>query len=372
MASSGQSAWPYPYACFSGEIMKAINFPFRKKLVPILVGIGLFLLVGIGTAAYVHRDFLHIYTFPGPLSGVNRGGEALGGFSSHAMFEQECVHCHAPVHCITDTKCQDCHMDVARQRAEALGLHSLFPGTEKCQTCHVEHRGRDAVISAVLLRNINHQQLSGFTLALHETRFDGTAMICEDCHTEGRFARDEVSCVACHAEADGELIAQHSAEHGENCLGCHDGTGYIVDFDHDTAYLLEAGHEDVACVACHAAQQFAGTSQVCGACHQEPDVHDGQFGQDCMRCHTAVAWAPAQLTQHRFNLNHGDGVTLECNACHTATYVEVSCASCHEAADMQAAHTPAKAPDYTANLACASCHPTGEPADTLPVAQAGN
>lgn len=351
--------------------MKGKSAHFQFLLTPLLVGIGLMLLVGAGTAVYMHRDLLHVYTFPGPLSGVNRSGEMLGGFSSHATFEQNCAHCHAPIHCITDTKCQDCHMDVARQRAEAVGLHSLFPGTEKCQTCHKEHRGRETVISQVLLKNINHQALTGFSLNLHETRFDGTAMVCEDCHTEGRFARDEVSCLACHEDADGELIAEHSAKHGDNCLGCHDGTRAIIEFEHDDVYVLEVGHLGLGCVDCHQEQLFVGTPQTCDGCHTEPDVHAGSFGQDCARCHTAVAWAPAQLTQHRFVLTHGDGVLLECQTCHVSSYTAVSCESCHTLADMEAAHLPDKVSDYAAD-ACVHCHPTGEPTDTAPVAQAGN
>ena len=58
---------------------------------------------------------------PGRLSNLQRTGEPLGGFSTHAQFEQNCQHCHAPVHCVSDTHCQDCHQDVAEQRAQAAG-----------------------------------------------------------------------------------------------------------------------------------------------------------------------------------------------------------------------------------------------------------
>lgn len=344
-------------------MMNLKRYPFRIVLAVLVAGM-------MGTAVYAHYDTLHVYLSPGSLSGVNRSGEALGGYDSHAMFEEACTHCHAPVHCVTDTKCQDCHIEIARQRTETVGLHSRLPGTEKCQSCHVEHRGRDAVISAVALRNINHQELSGFSLARHEVRYDGSQMVCEDCHTEGRFSPDEVSCLDCHEDADGELIAQHSAEHGAECLGCHDGTGAIVEFDHNSVYLLEAGHETASCQACHADYRFAGTSQTCGGCHTEPDIHTGQFGQDCARCHTAVAWAPAQLTQHRFDLNHGDGEPLDCAACHKGSYDQVVCTDCHPAADMPGQHPPESAPDYRPDAPCISCHPTGGPEDVMPLARA--
>ncbi len=346
-------------------MMKLKGFYLRFRIV-----FGMLLAGVTATAVYAHYDTLHVYLSPGFLSGVNHNGETLGGYDSHAMFEEDCTHCHAPVHCITENKCQDCHIEIARQRTETVGLHSRLPGTEKCQSCHVEHRGREVVISEVPLSNIDHQALSGFSLTRHEVRFDASQMFCEDCHTEGRFARDEVSCLACHEDADGELIAQHSAEHGENCLDCHDGTGAIVAFDHNTVYVLQEGHEAVGCIECHSDYLFTGTTQTCESCHGEPDIHAGQFGQDCGRCHTAVAWAPAQLTQHLFALDHGDEGTLDCVSCHAAAYNKVICTDCHEAADMQTAHTPENVPDYLPESSCISCHPTGEPEDIVPLAKA--
>ena len=342
--------------------MKLKQFFLRFRLV-----LGVLLAGVMATAVYAHYDTLHTYLSPGPLSGVNHSGESLEGYDSHAMFEEDCTHCHAPVHCVTDNKCQGCHLDIARQRTETVGLHSRLPGTEKCQSCHVEHQGREAVISAVAFENINHEELSGFSLVHHETSFDGTQMVCENCHTEGRFAPDEVSCIACHEDANGELIAQHSTEHGDNCLGCHDGSGAIVEFDHDTIFALQASHETVGCSSCHADYVFAGTNQSCDGCHGEPDMHAGQFGQDCGRCHTAVAWAPAQLTQHRFDLTHGDGEALDCTACHEDSYVAVVCTTCHEDAEMTAVHPQEAVPDYPTET-CVSCHPTGQPADIVPLA----
>jgi hypothetical protein len=145
-----------------------------------------------------------------------------------------------------------------------------------------------------------------------------------------------------------------------------------VEFDHNTVYALEGGHEEVGCIECHADYVFAGTSQTCEACHGEPDIHAGQFGQDCSRCHTAVAWAPAQLTQHRFALDHGDEGPLECVACHATAYDQVICTDCHEQADMQTAHTPEAVPDYLPESSCIACHPTGEPEDFVPFATAND
>jgi hypothetical protein len=98
------------------------------------------------------------------------------------------------------------------------------------------------------------------------------------------------------------------------------------------------------------------------ACHEEPDVHAGQFGLDCSRCHTALAWAPAELTRHVFLLDHGDEGELECERCHVASYVEYTCYDCHEPGEMRIDHLLVSDKDGRAITAledCIECHPTG-------------
>lgn len=303
-------------------------------------------------------NFSHQYTMPGPVSDATAEEQTLEGYASHAMFEQECTYCHAPIHCVTDDRCQSCHVEIAEQRAEAIGLHGLLPGTERCQTCHIEHQGRSAVISEVAFANIDHEALSGFSLIKHETDYDGLALGCESCHTEGRFGSDTVDCLTCHTENDKELMAHHEEEHGLNCLGCHDGRDQMVDFDHDSVFELTGQHQNAGCTDCHADQQFAGTTQVCIDCHQDDSdaVRMDTFGPDCARCHTTDAWTPAHLTQHTFLLDHGDEGQLECQTCHTSNYYEHTCSECHDDGEMATFHEVENSTDI-AN--CIQCHPTG-------------
>lgn len=303
-------------------------------------------------------NFTHQYTMPGPLSASELKGQPMGGFSSHAMFEQECSHCHAPIHCVTDDRCQSCHVEIAEQRSETVGLHGLLPGTERCQTCHIEHQGRNAVISDVAFANIDHDLLADFSLVKHETNYDGTSFHCESCHTEGRFGADSVDCLTCHTENDSELMTHHEEEHGLNCLGCHDGRDTMIDFDHDQAFERSGQHANAGCIDCHAEQQFKGTSQICVDCHENDaeSIHTATFGVDCARCHTADAWAPAQLTHHTFLLDHGDEGTLECQKCHTLNYYEHTCTECHDMMEMATFH---EVEDSAAIENCVQCHPTG-------------
>jgi hypothetical protein len=133
------------------------------------------------------------------------------------------------------------------------------------------------------------------------------------------------------------------------------------EFDHTSVFRLDGQHVDLECSACHANQVFRGTPRECAACHAEPEVHAGLFGTQCAACHTAEAWAPAQLTQHAFPLDHGGQGEVACATCHTASYVAYTCAGCHE-------HEPGLTERQHASVDigdrrledCAACHPAGQ------------
>lgn len=314
--------------------------------------------LGLGGGFYT---FKHTYT-PGPCSDAHPRNEQLGGYHSHADFEKECLHCHAPVHCLSASRCQECHLKIAKQRSEAQGLHGVLPGTDKCQTCHTEHEGRDAVISQVALVNVDHGQLTGFHLARHTIGYDGEPMTCADCHGEGQFAAEQVDCITCHAGADPTDIARHRQELGDDCTGCHDGRGGMENFDHAQAFALEGAHAEADCVDCHGAQTYSGATSECVACHEEPAVHAGLFGVDCSRCHLDTAWSPTELVRHDFRLDHGDEGPVDCETCHPETYVDHTCDGCHEHSPEQvaASHADEGLTDLTP---CADCHPTGQPGE---------
>ena len=298
------------------------------------------------------------YLFPGPLSAVNMQGQELQGYQSHAEFEMECMHCHAPVHCITDTHCQDCHMDVAEQRSSVAGLHGKLPGVQRCQDCHKEHAGREANITEFAFANVDHEALAGFSLALHQQDYAGEPLNCESCHQQERFATQRLDCVSCHAQADHDGMAAHLEQFGQDCLACHDGQDRMSDFDHNLVYPLEGAHADLPCEACHQEYGYTCGPLTCNVCHADPEIHLGLFGLDCERCHTASAWQPAELTRHDFRLDHGGEGQVACETCHVATYQENTCYGCHDhqPADMEQVHLAEGLPEYED---CQACHPTG-------------
>jgi hypothetical protein len=303
---------------------------------------------------------LAVLSLGGAAYGFKKTYDPGANVCGHADFEEECLLCHVPVHCLSANRCQACHKEIAKERTEASGLHGKLPGTNQCQNCHTEHQGRDAVITDVAFQNIDHAALTGFSLEHHQHETAETAMTCQSCHPQGEFAAAAVPCRECHADADAAFMDAHEREFGQRCLDCHDGTGRMRDFQHDAVFPLEGVHAEHDCIACHADQRYVKTARNCIDCHEEPPVHAGAFGQACHRCHTTNGWGNAQLREHIFPLDHGAETASACEVCHEETYTRYTCYGCHDA------HTPtlaqARHPDTPlSDLAtCADCHPTGE------------
>ena len=323
---------------------------------PLGCGAALILVVGLAAILYLRGGGPFS---PGQLTEAAPRQEPLNGFSSHAEFEGECGQCHTPWRGVTAERCESCHVTIAEERSSGQGLHGRLHDTARCESCHTEHEGRDADISLLALSNFEHDRLTDFSLARHEEDFDETAVECQDCHLENVFDSAMVACIECHTTGQPEFTPDHAALFGDDCFACHDGRDTLVNsFDHGDFFILDGAHTAVDCADCHTNQIVAGTPSTCVGCHEEPAVHAGLFGTDCMRCHTTTAWTPAQLTRHTFPLDHGDEGQIACQTCHTETYAEYTCYNCHE-------HEPAEIAEehidegITEFEDCVACHPTG-------------
>lgn len=311
---------------------------------------------GIGGVVIV-KTYFKEYLSPGPLSTYHNGG-TLGGVSSHAEIGTKCIHCHAPVHCLTDTKCQDCHLDIARDREIANTLHGMLPGVSKCQNCHPEHNGADADLTVAAFPNVDHFLLAGFSLVNHQKSYDGADFTCESCHEDKGEFLSTIDCVTCHVGEDHDYVAQHIEDYGMACIECHDGRDRMVkDFDHASWYPLQGGHQDQQCILCHTEQHYVGQSTQCKDCHEDPEVHLAKFGLDCSRCHTETAWTPAELIRHDFDLNRGGEFVEDCETCHLDTYTEYTCVACHSNEEMSQVHLAEGIQEFAD---CMSCHLPGE------------
>jgi hypothetical protein len=299
---------------------------------------------------------------PGPLTAKAAAGMALGGFASHAEFEEDCGQCHSPFRGVEAARCEACHVTEAEERTTGVGLHGGINGEAvlRCASCHQDHKGRNFNPSAVRLANFDHSVV-GFALTTHQQTYEGSSFTCQTCHASEGYAFNQQTCLDCHLQADASFMREHVETFGSDCLSCHDGTGNTANFDHDQFFLLEGAHITIECTACHLDRQFKGTPTECVACHAEPEQHKGLFGTDCAACHNPAAWSPAQLPNHTFPLDHGKEGLVACATCHPTTYQDYTCYGCHkhEPAKMEKKHAE-KGITGARLLECASCHPDGK------------
>ena len=156
---------------------------------------------------------------------------------------------------------------------------------------------------------------------------------------------------------------------GIACAECHVADSWkpariAATFEHaPRTFPLDGAHARTSCTGCHVKLDFKGTSPKCATCHE--DVHKGELGADCSRCHTPRSFAeePAMKQAHeltRFPLR-GPHAAVMCTSCHTRSSsgrlqfvgTSTACAGCH-ASDARNAipdHQSAGFPND-----CTACH----------------
>ena len=331
----------------------------------------IFCMVLAASGAYYVKSYASYLLSPGELSDIETEDVMLGGVKSHAELERQCSHCHAPIHCVTDSRCQDCHFEIEQDRLDVNTIHGRLPGVSKCQTCHPEHQGHEAELTVFAFPNIDHYAMTGFSIKAHVTNKDGKQFTCTTCHSKVRDIIETIDCVQCHSEDKHDELAAHIEEYGISCFECHDGQDrMITGFDHEPYFSLQGGHAELDCADCHSEKKYVGVGTSCATCHEEPELHAGVFGTTCEYCHTSEAWSPAVLTQHKFELKHSDEEITTCETCHGGNYTEYPCATCHNDGEMITVHFQLGFHDVQN---CISCHPTGRGKASMPgqAAEAG-
>jgi hypothetical protein len=275
----------------------------------------------------------------------------------HSKMRLPLTGAHATVECAA------CHVDENYQLAYqgCVGCHAepeLHAGMfeKACDTCHTDLAWQPALLQGEVF---DHAR-TGFSLAHHAILPTGQRFACVSCHTQGAAETDLQPCAGCHTTLDAAFMDSHAQTMGTDCLQCHDGADRMEGFDHAAVFSLDGKHSQLNCESCHAGFQFRDTPSQCSACHAEPDIHAGYFGLQCQRCHTTQAWRPAWLIQHTFPLDHGESGELACQACHTETYSQYTCYTCHEhqPAEMAAKHSD-EGITSAELVQCAQCHPAG-------------
>ena len=155
-----------------------------------------------------------------------------------------------------------------------------------------------------------------------------------------------------------------------NCKLCHVGESWntLVDdfrFDHEvnTGVPLEGAHARAQCLRCHNDRGPVAVfdAQGCAGCHE--DVHSGDLGQNCSKCHQQKTWEPfgqVRLHRHRRFPLTGAHASVACHKCHIGARVgnfvptDTSCATCHAQDAANALNPPHIALGFVNN--CQRCH----------------
>ncbi|MBS0579518.1 MAG: hypothetical protein JSR36_09660 [Proteobacteria bacterium] len=283
---------------------------------------------------------------------------------------RECVSCHAPDdvhHGERGAKCAECHtpkgwknskFDHKKETGYALlGVHDRIACNDchrsgnlkdkisrDCNGCHVgqdSHAGRLGGDCANCHGNekwkpsvFDHDRDTKWSLTGKHRKIG-----CHDCHTATaatqKLAED---CFGCHRAQD-----VHGGRLGKACDECHTTEGWraSVAFDHDlTRFPLVGLHVAVPCEQCHATRQYRDVGRECIDCHRRDDIHKGNLGSECARCHTSNGWRQWEFDHAKethFALA-GAHAKLSCEACHRrppdAVKLKQDCLSCHEKDDV--------------------------------------
>jgi hypothetical protein len=192
----------------------------------------------------------------------------------------------------------------------------------RCETCHRVEEWKPVVF--------DHDRTGFPLLAAHRK------VRCATCHTNRLYeTKLGTACVGCHRNDD-----RHHGRYGARCETCHLLEGWArVTFDHDkTAYPLRGGHRKVRCDTCHRGSLQTRLGTTCHGCHAPDDVHRGQQGPRCERCHNEDGWRGRVFFDHdltRFPLI-GLHAVVACEQCHpTTTYknTPLDCVACHRKQD---------------------------------------
>ena len=268
--------------------------------------------------------------------------------ASHKKIEIKCDNCHEAFDKKMQNKlCLDCHKKVNKDVDDSKGFHGKNKLVKKkeCKYCHTDHIGRDANIVNINKLSFDHKSTDFQLKGAHKS------LACDSCHASDKKYRDTLHlCYDCHKSDD-----SHKKRLGKKCQDCHSEKNWKkTKFDHDkTEYKLEGKHKKVVCGECHPNQRYKATPHKCAACHKVQDVHRGEFGNGCEKCHNSSKWKKILFdhdkeTKFKLRFRHEK---ISCGSCHVKNAykfeLKKDCYSCHKADDKHATKFGKK---------CDSCH----------------
>ncbi len=213
---------------------------------------------------------------------------------------------------IKSTKCGSCHEDVHRGQ---------FP--QDCDKCHTLE---------VPLKEIKFEHnIATFALkGAHQN------VPCEKCHPQKKWnGLKYADCADCHRDP-------HASSLGKSCTKCHSEVSWkALFYNHgQTKYPLKGKHGSLKCEQCHTGGKMGKVPfAYCRDCHKT-DPHQGQFQDDCSRCHNESGFRQAELDHQktRYSLT-GKHTKVACERCHVSKGekspviykpLKTGCIDCHK------------------------------------------
>ncbi|MEQ1669263.1 MAG: cytochrome c3 family protein [Hyphomicrobium sp.] len=358
--------------------------------------------------------FLQSATAQNVLERLVTPGDVVEG---HVKIEKNCTDCHKPFSkAAQDELCLDCHKKVAADIQKKEGFHWLSKDarTHGCAHCHTDHKGRKFDIIKLDKPTFNHAETDYPLIGAHISvvcegcHFPGklyrdAPLLCIDCHkaadphksalgeqcatchdeknwritkpfdhdkTKYKLTGGHVTarCTACHSGERWKGVTQkcvdchsqqdkHRSTYGLGCDKCHKTSSWkVINFDHDkdTKFPLLAKHQSTPCEKCHKQDpKIEKLATTCMPCHEKDDVHKGNLGKECQKCHNESGWKIGALFDHdkdtKFPLLDKH-FTTPCGDCHkTKDYREApkTCVGCHAKKDVHIGRLGPK---------CEDCH----------------
>jgi len=181
----------------------------------------------------------------------------------HAKAKCEACHTRPTSELKLSTKCGSCHKDD--------DAHSGKLGAQ-CSRCHDSADWKTDV-------RFDHELTRFPLLGKH------ASLECKDCHADKSYAASGITCASCHQDDHHKGTLGTPAACG-TCHNAMDWKAWRFDHDTQTNFALDGRHKGLVCSACHArAGDPARQGDRCIDCHRRDDVHRGNFGGDCQRCH---------------------------------------------------------------------------------------
>ena len=282
---------------------------------------------------------------------------------THREAPSDCIECHRedePHRGRLGTSCQDCHSPLGWADARFDHAETDFPlvGEHRsvdCALCHPSERYEDTpndCFGCHRLDDSHKGRLGSECGECHSPRGWKNTAFDHDRDTEFRLsgAHKKATCNQCHLQDPHKekpatdchgchkLDDDHRGANGTECDRCHGSRAWTpatFNHDRDTEFPLRGSHASLQCGRCHHDVPYEEKPKTsCYTCHGGDDVHDGQEGTDCDRCHNEDSWGGDIFFDHeitQFPLLGLHAVSA-CEECHiTATFqdADTRCWSCH-------------------------------------------